>query len=364
MYIHQQNNWPNFIWEEDKLITKLGEVRYRQGKILGQMKVLGFKLQEETMLQTLTLDVVKSSEIEGRLLNPDQVRSSIAKRLGIEIAGAVIAERDVDGVVDMMLDATQNYKEPLIEERLFAWHGALFPTGRSGLYKIKVAEWRDGSMQVVSGAMGNEKTHFDAPSAGVVANEMSVFLQWLNETQEIDAVIKAAIAHLWFLTIHPFDDGNGRIARAIADMQLSMADKSKQRFYSMSAQIQKERSTYYHILEKTQRGGLNITEWLSWFLDCLYRSMESTEHTIDKIIERSHFWETNSQVEFNARQQKMLQILLDDFFGKLNVSKWSRITKISTDTALRDIQDLVKKEILIQEGSGRSTSYTLKSFRP
>ena len=359
MYIHQQGKWPEFEWQADKIYTKLGEVRHRQGKILGQMQALGFKLQEETMLQTLTMDVVKSSEIEGKLLNTEQVRSSIARRLGIEVAGAITVERDVEGVVEMMLDATQNYEQLLTEERLFGWHGALFPTGRSGLYKIKVAAWRNGPMQVVSGAMGKEKVHFEAPSAEKVPKEMPGFLHWLNDTQELDPVIKAAIAHLWFVTIHPFDDGNGRIARAIADMQLARADQSKQRFYSMSAQIVKERSDYYDILENTQKGSLDITQWLEWFLDCLYRSMEYTEHTIDKIIERSYFWENNRYIEFNSRQQKMLQVLLDDFFGKLNVSKWAKMTKISTDTALRDIQDLVKKGILEQEGGGRSTSYKL-----
>ncbi|WP_235643991.1 Fic family protein [[Flexibacter] sp. ATCC 35208] len=362
MYIHELDRWPFFTWNKDKLGPKLGEVRFRQGKILGQMNALGFKLQEETMLQTLTLDVIKSSEIEGKLLNPEQVRSSIARRLGIDIAGAIYSERDVEGVVEMMLDATQNYKSSLTEERLFDWHAALFPTGRSGMYKITVAGWRNNTMQVTSGPMGREKVHFEAPAANKVSSEMSTFLQWLNNEQQVDPVIKAAIAHLWFVTIHPFDDGNGRIARAITDMQLARADQNKQRFHSMSAQIQKERNEYYDVLEKTQRGDLDITLWLEWFLNCLYRSMDHTDQTIGKILERSYFWETHNDITFNVRQQKMLQVILDDFFGKLNVSKWAKMTKISTDTALRDIQDLVKKNILEQEGSGKNTSYRLKNF--
>lgn len=362
MYIHQKQKWPNFNWEADKISAKLGKARHLQGKILGQMQALGFKFREETMLQTLTLDVIKTSEIEGKVLSSDQVRSSIARRLGIEVAGAVAAERDVEGVVEMMLDATQNYQDPLTQDRIFNWHAALFPTGRSGMYKIKVADWRDDIMQVKSGPMGKEIIHFEAPSPDRVPNEMTAFLDWLNDEQELDPVIKAAIAHLWFVTIHPFDDGNGRIARAIADIQLARAEQSKQRFYSMSAQIQIERKEYYDILESTQKGDLNITPWLKWFLNCLFRSMEYTEQTIDKIIERGRFWETHRDIEFNIRQQKMLQLLLDDFFGKLNVSKWSKITKTSTDTALRDIHDLIKKDVLEQEGSGRSTAYKLKNI--
>lgn len=359
MYIHQLKNWPNFDWDSSKISAKLGEVRYRQGKILGQMQALGFKLQEETMLQTLTLDVIKSSEIEGEILNHDQVRSSIARRLGIEVAGTVTADRNIEGVVEMMLDATQNYQNDLTKDRIFGWHAALFPTGRSGIYKIIVANWRKDIMQVTSGPMGKEIVHFEAPAPIVVPNEMHTFLIWLESENEIDPVIKAAIAHLWFVTIHPFDDGNGRIARAITDMLLARADQSKQRFYSMSAQIQKERNDYYNILESTQRGDLTITDWLEWFLDCLYRSMENTDLTIEKTIERGAFWEVHRDKSFNARQTKMLQVLLDNFFGNLNVSKWAKITKTSTDTALRDIKDLLEKEILVQEGAGRNTSYKL-----
>lgn len=360
MYIYEQKNWPQFTWDAESISKILGSVRHRQGQILGQMQALGFRIQEETMLKALTMDVIKSSEIEGELLNPEQVRSSIARRLGIEIAGTLPAERDVEGIVEMMLDATQRYDIPLTDERLFDWHAALFPTGRSGMYKIKTAAWRDDIMQVTSGAMGKETVHFEAPPASKVPTEMSAFLNWVEKYTDIDDVLKAGLAHLWFITIHPFDDGNGRIARAITDMLLARADKSSQRFYSMSAQIQAERNKYYDILESTQKGNLDITAWLIWFLDCLMRSMEQTDETIKKTMARAQFWEKNKETSFNARQQKILQLLLDDFFGTLKVSKYAKIAKTSTDTALRDLQDLVKKEVLEQVGSGRSTSYQLR----
>jgi len=359
MYIHQRRNWTKFTWDADVITPLLGEVRHRQGKILGVMQGLGFRLQEETVLKTLTLDVVKSSEIEGEQLNPEQVRSSIARRLGIEIAGAVPAERNVEGVVEMLLDATQHYDEPLNDERLYGWHAALFPTGRSGMHKIKTAAWRDDAMQVTSGPMGKETVHFEAPSEDKIPQEMKGFLDWFNSNQDIDTVLKAAFAHLWFVTIHPFEDGNGRITRAITDMQLARADQSKQRFYSMSAQILAERNHYYEVLERTQKGESDITAWLEWFLDCLLRSMAQTDETISLTLKRAQFWETQRTTDFNLRQQKILQLLLDDFFGKLTVSKYAKITKVSTDTSLRDIQDLVGKGILEQEGSGRSTSYRL-----
>jgi Fic family protein len=362
MYVHEKNNWTKFTWNADLISTRLGIVRHKQGKILGQMQGLGFKLQEETMLKALTMDVIKSSEIEGELLNPEQVRSSIARRLGIEIAGTVIAERHVEGIVEMMLDATQRYRAPLDAERLFSWHAALFPTGRSGMYKIKVGGWRDGTMQVTSGPMGKEIVHFEAPAAARVHEEMNKFLDWMEEDQDIDPVLKAALAHLWFVTVHPFDDGNGRIARAIADLQLARADESRMRFYSMSAQIQAERNTYYDILEHTQKGSKDITEWLFWFLDCLLRSMEQTDETIAKTLVRAKFWEIHRDTEFNARQQKILQLLLDDFFGKLKVSKYAKITNTSSGTALRDLQDLVKKGVLEQEGATKGTTYWLKTI--
>lgn len=360
MYIYEQKNWPNFAWDTELITKILGSVRHRQGKILGQMQALGFQIQEETMLKALTMDVMKSSEIEGELLNPEQVRSSIARRLGIEIAGAIPSERNVEGIVEMMLDATQHYTIPLTEERLFDWHAALFPTGRSGMHKIKTAAWRDDVMQVTSGPMGKERVHFEAPAASKVPREMSLFLEWIEKEQNLDLVLKAGLAHLWFVTIHPFDDGNGRIARALTDMLLAQADKSPQRFYSMSAQIQAERNEYYDILENTQKGDLDITPWLIWFLDCLIRSMDQTDETIAKTMVRAQFWETHKETLLNARQQKILQLLLDNFYGNLNVSKYAKIVKTSTDTALRDLQDLVKKDIIEQLGSGRSTSYRLK----
>lgn len=362
MYIHQKKNWPKFTWDAAIITPLLGEVRHRQGKILGVMQGLGFRLQEETLLKTLTLDVVKSSEIEGEQLNPEQVRSSIARRLGIEIAGAVPADRHVEGIVEMLLDATQRYDEPLTDERLFGWHAALFPTGHSGIHKIKTATWRDDAMQVTSGPMGKEMVHFEAPSADKVPTEMVAFLDWFNGYQDMDLVLKAAIAHLWFVTLHPFEDGNGRITRAITDMQLARCDQSKQRFYSMSAQIQAERNSYYTILETTQKGDLDCTAWVKWFLDSLLQSMEQTNETIGSILKRAQFWEIHRAVDFNTRQHKILQLLLDDFFGKLTVSKYAKITKVSTDTSLRDIQDLISKEVLEQEGSGRGTSYKLYAF--
>ena len=359
MYIYEQKDWPQFRWNAEAISTLLGNVRHRQGRIIGQMQGLGFELQDETMLKALTLDVIKSSEIEGEMLNHEQVRSSIARRLGIDIAGAVHAERNVEGIVEMMLDATQNFDMPLTADRLYNWHGALFPTGRSGMYKIKTAAWRDDVMQVTSGAMGREVVHFEAPAPEKVAKEMESFLEWFEQEQDLDPVLKGALAHLWFVTIHPFDDGNGRITRAITDLQLARADQSKKRFYSMSAQIQVERNKYYDILERTQKSDLDITEWLQWFLDCLLRSMDQTDETIATTLIRAKFWETNRVLELNARQQKILSMLLDDFFGKLQVSKYAIITKTSADTALRDLQDLVKKGVLEIEGSGRGTSYRL-----
>lgn len=364
VYIHQSPNWPHFTWQQDQLARLLAEVRHRQGKLIGRMEGLGFKLQEEASLQTLTLDVLKSSEIEGELLNAEQVRSSIARRLGIDIAGLAPADRHVEGIVEMMLDATQQYEQPLSEDRLFGWHAALFPTGRSGMHKIVVGAWRDNKkddpMQVVSGAMGKEKVHYEAPDADRLPTEMNQFINWFNENATTDAVIKAAIAHLWFVTIHPFDDGNGRIARAIADMQLARADGTRQRFYSMSAQIRKERKEYYDILETTQKASLDITRWLTWFLQCLDRAIAATYETLGGVLRKAKFWEKHTATVLNDRQRTMLNKLLDGFEGKLNTSKWAKITKTSQDTALRDIQDLIDKKVLAKEaGGGRSTSYVL-----
>ena len=363
-YIHLLNDWPTFTWEGDKIISLLSTVRHKQGRLLGKLEGLSFRLREEASLETLTLDVTKSSEIEGEKLPVDQVRSSIARHLGIEIAGEVSSNRNVEGVVEMMLDATQRYNLSLTDERLFGWHASLFPTGRSGMYKIQVGGWRDdarGPMQVVSGAIGRERVHYEAPEAARLPVEMRTFIEWFNKVPSIDPVLKAAIAHLWFVTIHPFDDGNGRIARAIADMQLARADESHQRFYSMSAQIQRERSAYYDILEKTQKGNLDITAWLLWFLECLDRAISSSEENLSAVTQKAKFWERHQAISLNDRQRKMLNKFMDGFEGKLTSSKWAKIAKCSPDTALRDIQDLIEKGVLEkEEGGGRSTSYRIK----
>ncbi len=363
-YIHQKDNWPNFIWTSDELVNLLSEARNLQGRLIGRMESLGFDLRNEATLETLTLDVLKSTEIEGELLNPDQVRSSIARRLGMEIAGSVESDRNVDGMVEMMIDATQNCFQPLTVERLFDWHAALFPTGRSGMYKITVANWRNdstGPMQVVSGAMGKKKVHFQAPDSSLIENEMNRFLTWFNTNYELDLVIKAAVAHLWFVTIHPFEDGNGRITRALTDMLLAQSDKSTQRFYSMSAQIRIERKLYYEILEKTQKGNLNITDWIKWFLSCLISALKSTDTILNRVLFKADFWNKHAKTVMNERQKKLLNKILDGFEGKLTSSKWSRIAKCSKDTAIRDINDLINKNILQkEEAGGRSTSYELK----
>jgi Fic family protein len=329
------------------------------------MESLGFSLRKEAELETLTLDVLKSSEIEGEKLPADQVRSSIARRLGMETAATTPAERDVEGVVEMMLDATQNFSKPLSQERLFAWHSALFPTGRTGMRKIIVGAWRndaDSPMQVVSGPIGKEKVHYEAPAASLIEREMSGFLTWANDAADkTDAVLRAALAHLWFVTIHPFDDGNGRIARAIADWALARSEGSSQRFYSMSAQIQQERNDYYDILERTQKGTLDVTPWMEWFLGCLGRAFVGTETTLAVVLRKARFWESHAQATINERQRVILNRLLDGFIGKLTTTKWAKLAKSSHDTALRDIQDLIEQGILKKDtGGGRSTSYSLK----
>lgn len=360
-YIYQNKGWPEFIWSQDKIMQLLATVRHKEGRLIGRMESLGFGQRSEAILGTLTLDVLKSNEIEGELLNPDQVRSSIARRLGMDIAGLIPADRHVEGVVEMMLDATQRYNEPITDERLFGWHSCMFPSGRSGMYKIAVGQWRKGDMQVVSGGMGKEKVHFEAPTADGLAKEMKAFTDWFNSKMDIDPVLKAAIAHFWFVTIHPFDDGNGRIARAIADLQLARADETSQRFYSMSAQIQKERNAYYRILETTQRGTLDITAWLEWFLTCLDRAISASDELLVNVLNKAQFWDTYANAGLNARQNMMLNKMLDGFEGKLTSSKWAKIAKCSQDTALRDIQDLIEKGILIKEDSGgRSTCYVLR----
>ncbi|MEQ1746939.1 MAG: Fic family protein [Saprospiraceae bacterium] len=363
IYIHQRHDWPNFTWSHAELLTRLGTVRHLQGKLLGKMSALGFLLRKEAELETLTQEVLKSTEIEGEFLNPDQVRSSIARRLGMDISGLPPTDRHVEGVVEMMLDATQQNEKTLTVDRLFDWHAALFPTGRSGMHQIAVGAWRDdstGPMQVVSGGMGRERIHFQAPGAAKLDKEMDTFLAWFNRYDDTDPVLKAAVAHLWFVTIHPFDDGNGRMARAIADMQLARADGSSQLFYSMSAQIRLERNQYYEILEQTQKGDLDITAWLVWFLDCLTSTLTATDHTLARVLAKAHFWEINRTTAFNERQHRMINRLFDGFEGKLNTSKWAKMAKCSADTALRDIQDLMDKGVLRKEAAGgRSTSYVL-----
>lgn len=362
-YIHELPTWPNFTWNQERLTQPLAAMRHRQGLLIGKMQALGFKLREEAVLNTLTEDVIKSSEIEGEVLDRDQVRSSIARRLGIDAGALPAADRHVDGVVEMMLDATQKYKEPLTDERLFAWHAALFPTGRSGMQKITVGAWRteaDGPMEVVSGPFGKERVHYEAPVAAKLAADMDAFLKWFNQKDDGDLVLKAALAHLWFVTIHPFGDGNGRIARAIADMSLARSEDSAQRFYSMSAQIRIERNAYYSILERTQKGDLDITEWLEWFLGCLGRAIEGAEKILANVFLKADFWKKYAGESFNDRQRDMLNRLMSGFEGNLTSSKWAKIEKCSQDTASRDIDNLIERKILKkEEGGGRSTSYSL-----
>ncbi|MBN2729222.1 MAG: Fic family protein [Bacteroidales bacterium] len=363
-FIHQKANWPEFAWRSNEFMNLLSEARNLQGRLWGRMESLGFDLRNEASLDTLTLDVLKSAEIEGEILNPEHVRSSIAQRLGMEFAGSIVSDRNVDGMVEMMIDATYNCFKPLTADRLFDWHAALFPMGRSGIFKITVADWRKdttGKMQVVSGVVGKEKVHFQAPDADLIENEMNHFLEWFNEKNDIDLVIKAAIAHLWFVTIHPFQDGNGRITRALTDMLLAQSDKSTQRFYSMSAQIRIERKKYYEILEKTQKGDLDITEWIKWFLGCLINALNSTENTLTHVLFKANFWNKRSKIIVNERQKKLINKLLDGLDGKLTSVKWAKIAKCSKDTAIRDINDLIAKGILQKEAAGgRSTNYEFK----
>ena len=362
-FIHELPDWPAFRWRDDEIAARLVHVRHQQGRLIGRMEGLGFQLKAEAVLQTLTEEVVKSSEIEGEVLDKAQVRSSVARRLGIDIGGLLPVDRNVEGIVEMMLDATQKFAEPLTAGRLFDWHAALFPTGRSGMSRIAVGAWRldeKGPMQVVSGPVGRERVHYQAPAAKELNGEMQAFLEWFNGESGIDPVLKAALAHLWFVTIHPFDDGNGRVARAIADMALARSEHSAQRFYSMSAQIRLERKAYYDILEQTQKGDLDVTPWLAWFLDCLERAFGGAEHVLASVLRKARFWEAHAGAAFNDRQRAMIALLFDGFFGKLTSSKWAAIAKCSQDTALRDIDDLVRRGVLAREpGGGRSTSYAL-----
>ncbi|MCX6971016.1 MAG: Fic family protein [Verrucomicrobia bacterium] len=362
-YIHENPDWPGLKWAEAKLSPLLADVRHRQGRLLGKMEGLGFLLRAEANLTTLTADVIKSSAIEGKQLDAEQVRSSIARRLGLDVGGAAPSSRAVDGVVEMMLDATQKYAEPLTAERLFGWHASLFPTGHSGMQRITVGAWRPleaGPMQVVSGAMGREQVHFEAPSAERLEHEMATFLKWFGGGSEVDPVLKAGIAHFRFVTIHPFEDGNGRIGRAIADMALARGDGTPERFYSMSAQIEAERKQYYDILERSQKGGMDITLWLEWFLVCLRRAVDGAESNLAGIFRKARLWEQINLEPVNERQRTVINRLLDGFEGKLSSSKYAKLAKCSNDTALRDIKILLDRGIFTQEaGGGRSTSYRL-----
>lgn len=359
-YLHEHDNWWEFRYDTERILSVLGCVRAKQGMLLGRMMSLGFDFQGETLLSALSVELTSSSEIEGESLDLAQVRSSIARRLGLPAAGMVGSSRYIEGVVEMLLDATQRYDHQLTSERLYGWHNVLFPSGMSGLYQIEVARYRSGDMQVVSGPMGRERVHYQAPSPERVPCEMSRFIDWVNTESSVDPVLRAAIAHLWFITIHPFDDGNGRIARALTDMMLARSEQSGQRFYSMSAEIKQQRVAYYDVLERTQRGDGDITEWLVWFLQCLDSALDNTTSTLSHVMQKARYWEHFADVSVNERQRKLLNMLFDDFFGKLTSSKWAKIAKCSSDTALNDINDLLSKGMLVKSAEGgRSTSYFL-----
>ncbi|MDE2133935.1 MAG: Fic family protein [Alphaproteobacteria bacterium] len=363
MYIYQRKGWPKFTWDAARLSGRLAATHALQGRLLGHMQALGFELRAEATLESLTAEVIKSSEIEGRVLDVTQVRSSLARRLGMDVGALARVDRNVEGIVDMMLDATQEFTKPLSARRLFGWHAALFPTGRSGMHKITVGGWRTdttGAMQVVSGPIGRERVHYEAPAASALPGEMRAFIAWFNRYDGTDLVLRAGVAHLWFVTIHPFDDGNGRIARAIADMALARSEKNPQRFYSMSSQIQEDRSAYYNILEATQKGGLDITPWLDWFLGCLGRAFEGAEDILASVLRKARFWKRHAEASFNERQRLVVNRMLDGFEGKLTSSKWAKLAKCSQDTAGRDIDDLLKRGILTKNAAGgRSTNYSL-----
>lgn len=362
-YLHQRPEWPAFTWAADDVADPLASVRYGQGRLLGRMEALGFDLRSEANLEVLTTDVVTSSAIEGEHLDPQEVRSSIARRLGLDVAGLPVAGRNVEGIVEMMLDATRHFDHPLTASRLFGWHAALFPTGRSGMQPITVGAWRTaaaGPMQVVSGRMGRETVHFEAPHADRVEAEMAAFLAWFEAPSPVDPVLKAALAHLWFLTIHPFEDGNGRIARAIADLLLARADRTQDRFYSASSQIEVERKDYYRELEAAQRGGLDVTGWVVWFLGCLGRAIDGAERTLEVVWRKARFWARVDRAAVSERQRAVLRRMAGDFAGFLTTSKYAKLAKCSTDTALRDIRTLVERGLLAENpAGGRSTSYRL-----
>jgi Fic family protein len=365
-YIWQQPDWPEWQFDSAHLSELLSKVTLERGRLLGSMQTLGFKLAEETTLRMLTDDVIKSSDIEGEKLNYESVRSSLARRLGMNIGALAPADRHVDGVVEMVLDATQRHDKPLTEERLFGWHAALFPTGYSGLSKITIGSYRtdaEGPMQVVSGGVGKEKVHFEAPPVERLGQEVARFLDWFNLVQGIDPTIKAGLAHLWFVTVHPFEDGNGRIGRAVCDMALACADGSSQRFYSLSSQIQRERKAYYDALEFAQKSTLDVTQWLEWFLMCLLGAIKDAGELTRGVMLKANFWNKWSGASMNERQVKMLNKMLDGFEGNLTNKKWTSMNDCSPDTALRDIKDLVDRGVLVSaEAGGRSTHYVLNNF--
>ena len=362
-YIHQLSNWPNFRWDEKQLTHLLANVRCKQGYLLGKMSSLGFDMKDKATLEMMTKNIIKSSEIEGEYLNLDQVRSSLAKRLGVDIAGSAPVDRHIEGMVEMMLDATNNYMAPLTKDRLCRWHTALFPTMHSGLNRIIVGDWRDsacGPMQIVSGPIGRETVHFEAVDAKGIDDEMEAFFDWFNTSKNVDPILKSAIAHFWFVTIHPFEDGNGRIARAIADMCLAQADNTTYRFYSMSSQIEHERKEYYSYLEKNQKADTNITTWLNWFIHCLDHSLDSALVEFDNIFHKSVVWETLQPYSVNERQRKVINKLFDHFEGKLTTKKYAKLAKCSHDTALRDIKQLVEYGVMEQSiSSGRNAHFTV-----
>lgn len=361
MYIYEREKWPNFVWKQNQLADQLAHLRLQQGRLIGGMESIGYRWREEAIVQALTQDVVKSSEIEGEILDQSLVRSSVGRHLGIDVAGLNVIDKNIEGVVEMILDATQNFDQPVTAERLFSWHSLLFPSGCSSFTKVTVGGWRTGPVYVVSGHFGKETVHFEAPTAERVEGEMALFLEWLeNDEEALDPIVKAAIAHLWFVTIHPFEDGNGRIGRAIADLLLARSEKNPYRFYSLSAQIQAERKEYYGMLEDTQKGSLDITAWLLWFLSCLDRALGVALSTLKMVVDKGQFWENMAGVDFNERQRKVLNRLLEGFEGKLTSSKWAKIAKCSQDTAYRDILDLMERGYLVKnKESGRSTSYSL-----
>jgi Fic family protein len=363
MYIWEVARWPGFTWEAGEVLEPLAMARYKQGRLLGGMVRLGFELRLEAQVHALTEDVVQSSEIEGEILDRESVRSSVARRLGVPDAAVIEADRKTEGVVAMMLDATSNFAAPLTKERLVGWHAALFPTGYSGLHRIHVGGWREdseGPMQVVSGPIGRSKVHYEAPPAGGLEAEMIRFLTWFNTPPRIDGLLRAALAHLWFVTLHPFDDGNGRIARAVTDMALAQLEESSQRFYSVSSQIRRERSGYYDILERTQKGSLDVTKWLVWFLDCYTRAIDTAEATCADVLRKADFWQRYAREPFSPRQKAVMNRILDGFEGKLTVKKWAALGKCSVDTAQRDINDLVARGILVKNpGGSKNTSYAL-----